>query len=340
MTNRYQSLQHAIRELRQAHEHIITVNNIEWYSLFKDEIRNSIAIEGVFANRNDLLNVLDKNKQADNQKTAAILGYFEAASFAYEYANNLYHTGEFAVRLSDLKQIHTLLLRYEKSVGSFTGKLGETRNIDVEVTESHFTPLQHLYLNDTLKLFVKWINKKLDEPDYDPVRLATLSHIIFETIHPFRDGNGRVGRIFLSFLLIGQGLINIAIKGITRSQRELYYHALEIADDEIENLLRKIESNGNISYQIFNQFAEQSDIKLLENLIYDRLTESVIRLKNKQPITYPKDASITLKDAAKLSNYSQDYLRNLINRGKLRARKQGKLWTVMVRDMENYLMHK
>ena len=75
-------------EARERLPDFITVSNKEWYSLFRDEIRNSIAIEGVFANRNDLLDVLERNKRSNKEKTAAILGYFEAASSMYEYAYN------------------------------------------------------------------------------------------------------------------------------------------------------------------------------------------------------------------------------------------------------------
>ena len=61
-----------IGSLRSRFENLINVTNAEWYSLFKDEIRNSIAIEGVFANRQELLDVLENNKRTNKQKAAAI----------------------------------------------------------------------------------------------------------------------------------------------------------------------------------------------------------------------------------------------------------------------------
>ena len=68
------NLQKTIQKLINKNIDFIKVSNTEWYSLFKDEIRNSIAIEGVFANRSELLDVLEKNKRTNKQKTAAILG--------------------------------------------------------------------------------------------------------------------------------------------------------------------------------------------------------------------------------------------------------------------------
>lgn len=327
----------AFRQLRKENVPFIAVANSEWYSLFRDEIRNSIAIEGIFANRNELLDVLERNKKTSDEKTAAILGYFESASFVYEYANNLYKENEFIIRLSDIKQIHTLLMRYEQQVGSFTGILGDFRKDDVQVTHSTFTPLKAILVPEAMTLLVKWINEKLTTPDYDKIKLATASHIIFETIHPFRDGNGRVGRILLSFLLIGSGLVNIAIKGTTKEQREKYYHALESGDNEIERMLRDIESGKKVTPGNVDEYLANSNITLLEKIIRDRLTDALNRLQSKAFLSLNRDAIIPLRDAARFFSYSPDYLRNLINKNKLPATRKGKLWYVKVRDIERYL---
>jgi len=327
----------AFHQLRQENVQFIAVTNSEWYSLFRDEIRNSIAIEGIFANRNELLDVLERNKRTSDEKTAAILGYFESASFVYEYANNLYKENEFRVRVSDIKQIHTLLMRYEQQVGSFSGILGDFRKGDVEVTHSAFTPLKALFVEDAMQLLVRWINEKLADHQYDKIRLATASHILFETIHPFRDGNGRVGRILLSFLLIGMGLVNIAIKGTTKEQRDKYYYALEVGDDEVERLLRMIEQEKRITLKEIDSCFEKSNLTLLEKMVRDRLNDAFERLKRTEFHEFNRDAVLPLRDAARFFNYSQDYLRNLINKRKLAAQKKGKLWYVKIHDVERYV---
>jgi len=305
--------------------------------LFKDEIRNSIAIEGVFANRNDLLDVLERHKRTSDEKTAAILGYFESASTLYAYANNLHQEGEFSIRVSDIKQIHTLLMRYEKQAGIYKGELGEYRKETVAVTQSAFTPLEHVYIPDFMQNFVKWINKRITDPDYDKIRLAALAHILFETVHPYRDGNGRAGRILLSYLLIGCGYINVTIKGTQRQERDRYYNAMEEGDDAFENMLRNIEKGEKITAGLIDYYAEQSDIKIFQTLITKSLRESLQRLSKKEYIIPAPDALLPLRDAARFFNYSQDYLRNLINKGKLPGTRRGKLWYVRVRDVERYI---
>lgn len=325
------------RELRNKNIDLIAVANSEWYSLFRDEIRNSIAIEGIFANRNELLDVLAKNKRTTDQKTAAILGYFEAAGTVYEYANNLYKEGEFTLRVSDIKQIHTLLLRYEKQVGSFNGELGEFRTGSVEVNEATFTPLDYKYVREVMDLFVKWINQKLRDQEYDKLKLAVLSHILFETIHPFKDGNGRAGRILLSFILIGCGYVNIAIKGTQKIDRNKYYDAMENGDDEFERMLRQIEDGIKIKTDQFDSYANKSSINLLYEIVINRLEDSYKRLNKDNFVVMNTDAIVPLRDAAKYFNYSQDYLRNLINKGKLPAEKKGKLWYLKIRDVDQYI---
>jgi len=326
-----------IQNLRKQDIGVVTVSNSEWYSLFKDEIRNSIAIEGVFANRNDLLDVLERNKRTDKQKAASILGYFESASTLYEYANNQFQEKEFILKISDLKQIHTLLMRYEKDFGFYNGKLGDFRTTNVEVTRATFKPINGFYVKEALELFIKWFNLKLEEENIDFLQLVAISHVWFETIHPFRDGNGRSGRILLSYVLIGCGLVNISIKGIARSDREKYYKALEASDTCFEKINRDIEKGINISLEKVYDYIKNQDFSAMEKIISDCLGKSINRLKSSSGLSFEPDAVLPLRKIAIAYDYSQDYLRNLINRDKLKAVKRGKLWYIKLKDMQKYV---
>jgi Fic family protein len=188
-----------------------------------------------------------------------------------------------------------------------------------------------------MNLFVKWTNQKLGTSDYNPIKLSSASHLLFETIHPFRDGNGRVGRILLSFMLLGQGFVNIAIKGISKNERDKYYHALEIGDDQIEKLLRIIEKGKKITMKDIDICIDNSDLSFLNTIISDRLIDSTNRLRTQKKIDKDQDAFLPLREIAILYGYSQDYLRNLINRDNLPAQKRGKLWFVKVKDIEKYI---
>ena len=147
-------LKKKVEVIRLSQERLITVANAEWYSLFKDEIRNSIAIEGVFANKQELAEVLEHNKKTDTQKAASILGYYESATSMYEYANNQWKENEFILRMADVKQIHTILMCYEKDIGSYIGEIGEFRRTTAEVTLSMFMPCDHFYLRPAMELMI------------------------------------------------------------------------------------------------------------------------------------------------------------------------------------------
>jgi Fic family protein len=330
-------VKNTIENLKKQELGIITVSNSEWYSLLKEEIRNSIAIEGVFANRNELLDVLEKNKKTDKQKSASILGYFESASSVYEYASNQFKEKEFLLKVSDVKQIHSLLMRYEKEFGTYTGRVGDFRASDIEVAKADFKPISNFYVREAVELLVKWVNWQLKEGKIDLLRLAAASHAWFETIHPFRDGNGRAGRILLSYILIGCGLVNISIKGIAKSYREKYYNALETADDCFEKINRDFEKGAKISLETADNYIKKQDFSILENIILNCLEKSVDRLKLTKGLSLEPDVILPLSKLAVAFDYSPDYLRNLINRGKIKAVKRGKLWYIRLRDMQNYI---
>jgi Fic family protein len=330
-------IKQAIQDLRNKNIGIIAISNSEWYSLFKDEIRNSIAIEGVFANRNELIDVLERNKRTNKQKAAAILGYFESASTIYEYANNQFAESEFVLRIADFKQIHTLLMRYEKDFGFYNGKIGDFRVADVEVAQANFKPINGFYVREALELFVGWFNKKLKDKSLDPLQLSAISHVWFETIHPFRDGNGCAGRILLSYVLIGCGLINISIKGIARSDREKYYHALELSDSVFEKINRDLEKGIKLSPEQVNERINGQNFSEIENMILGCLKKSLAGIKLAGGMSFEPDAVLPLRKLAAAYDYSQDYLRNLINRGKLKASKRGKLWYIKLKDMQDYV---
>lgn len=331
------SLIEAIQQLRIRFGNLIHVSNAEWYSLFKDEIRNSIAIEGVFANRQDLLDVLEHNKRTNKQKAAAILGYYEAASAMYEYANNQYKENEFVLRMADIKQIHTLLMRYEKDVGTYIGDIGDFRKKDIQVAQATFKPIRTTHIRIAMELFIKWFNESSKKKTYDEVTLAAMAHVWFETIHPFSDGNGRVGRILLSYVLIGQGLINVAIKGISKEEREKYYQMLEKSDRCFNEAHRLIEQYKKFTPTLMNKTIKAQEFVPFTLMIAGLIKEAIGQLNGGKLTNLNKQAVLPLRDLARAYDYSQDYLRNLINRGQLKAHKKGKLWYVHVKDLVDYI---
>lgn len=99
---------------------------------------------------------------------------------------------------------------------------GKIRNHGVAISRSKFTPPLALELDILLREFFEWYNKTKSK--MHPVMLAALVHLKFVTIHPFSDGNGRISRLMMNFVLHKH---SFPMLDIPYDNRNSYYNALE-----------------------------------------------------------------------------------------------------------------
>lgn len=88
---------------------------------------------------------------------------------------------------------------------------------------------------EEMKAFIDWFNESENTVVHGPVR-AAIAHLYFESIHPFEDGNGRIGRA-ISEKAISQGLSRPAVLSFSRTieaKKNRYYDALEDAQKSNE----------------------------------------------------------------------------------------------------------
>jgi len=99
---------------------------------------------------------------------------------------------------------------------------GRYRDVQVVILGAIHTPpppsLVKPMMSDLMKIIAVAPGKS------DPVSMSAITHLEFENIHPFIDGNGRVGRIILNYLLMAAGYPPIVIK---INERKRYFEALE-----------------------------------------------------------------------------------------------------------------
>ena len=113
---------------------------------------------------------------------------------------------------------HTLFENTKKDIA------GKIRTRQVWIYGSKFVPPSPAEVMPLLDDFFSWYNKS--KMKMHPVELAALAHLKFVTIHPFIDGNGRLSRLVMNFILnkFGYPMLNIPYKN-----RIGYYNALERA---------------------------------------------------------------------------------------------------------------
>jgi Fic family protein len=97
--------------------------------------------------------------------------------------------------------------------------LGNYKPIYNHVGNSPTTPPQHV--KERMKLLIEWYRQ--NKGALHPLVLASMFHMQFEMIHPFGDGNGRVGRLLLNQILIQNGYLPVTILERTKQN---YYNAL------------------------------------------------------------------------------------------------------------------
>jgi len=99
---------------------------------------------------------------------------------------------------------------------------GKIRKHQVAISGSRFMPPSPVEVYPLLTEFFKWYKKS--KYILYPIELAAISHLKFVTIHPFADGNGRISRLIMNFILYKNDypMLDIKYEG-----RNSYYNALE-----------------------------------------------------------------------------------------------------------------
>ena len=99
---------------------------------------------------------------------------------------------------------------------------GDVRQHQVAISGSKFMPPSPVEIQPLMREYFSWYDK--NKKTLNPVEQAALTHLKLVTIHPFGDGNGRISRLMMNFILHRNGypMLNIPYTGRTG-----YYNALE-----------------------------------------------------------------------------------------------------------------
>ena len=164
-----------------------------------------MEIEGNFLGEEKITALLDLGT---NLEIAEVEGTINAYKLLENYKCH---------KLQDLLKAHSLMMKgILKSAGSF-------RTVQVVVGE-HVPPVP-MMLSKLMEDLFEW----LEQSDEHPLIKSCVFHYEFEFIHPFADGNGRIGRLWQSVILYKWRKVfsTVPTESIIRDNQAAYYKAIE-----------------------------------------------------------------------------------------------------------------
>ncbi len=224
----YSNLDKATKALGQLDNVTEFVPNIELfiYMYIRKEALLSSQIEGTQSSFSDLL--LYENKE---QPGVPIDDVEEVSNYvaAINYGLKKLKSG-FPLSLRLIKEIHAILLKGGRGSNKEPGNFRRSQNWigGTRPGNARFVPTPPEKLMECLGEFEKFIH---DDKYKLPLLIKTgLLHVQFETIHPFLDGNGRLGRLLITLLLCDNGTLKEPVLYLSlyfKKHRELYYDHLQ-----------------------------------------------------------------------------------------------------------------
>lgn len=159
----------------------------------------------------------------------------ELVNYVQAMNHGLGRLAELPVSIRLIREIHEVLLQGGRGGHLQPGELRRSQNwigpAGCTLNEAAFIPPPPEIVPQVLGDLEKFIHQEDDLPLLVKIGLA---HVQFENIHPFLDGNGRVGRLLITFLLTEQGILNKPVLYLShyfKQHRQAYYDYLQSVHD-------------------------------------------------------------------------------------------------------------
>lgn len=196
------------------------------YMYVRKEAVLSSQIEGTQSSLSDLL--LFETEEAPG---APLDDVTEVSCYVSAMNYGLARLKEFPMSLRLIKEIHEKLMTNARGGNKQPGEFRTSQNWigGSRPGNAKFVPPPPELLMENLGDLEKFLN---DETIKLPVLIkAALAHVQFETIHPFLDGNGRLGRLLITFILCGEGALKQPLLYLSlylKANRQQYYDHLQL----------------------------------------------------------------------------------------------------------------
>lgn len=200
----YRTLSACSRKLGELEGMLYFVPNADIYLTMyvRKEALLSSQIEGTQCTFDDLLS--PSQTQLHHKDVADVVNYVRAVDRGVGLLKKM----PLCTRL--LRQVHAVLLDGVRGTEKNSGELRSSQNwigpSGCTIATASFVPPNIEDLSNTLQDLERFINEP--QVEMDPIVRAALVHYQFETAHPFLDGNGRLGRLLITLMLINDGVLH------------------------------------------------------------------------------------------------------------------------------------
>ncbi|HMS71976.1 MAG TPA: Fic family protein [Baekduia sp.] len=211
------------------------------------EALSSTRIEGTQASLFDVLEV-EATGETPNADVEEVLNYIEALEWGLSEMDSL----PLGVRM--IRELHTRLLAGVRGRDRMPGEFRTSQNWvgghGSTIETARFVPPPP---DELPALLADWERYAHADADIPVLVQNALLHYQFETLHPFLDGNGRLGRLLLVFYLVARGRLTaplLYVSSYLERDRERYYEALQSVRQEgnatpwIELFLEAVQSQA------------------------------------------------------------------------------------------------
>jgi len=279
------------------------------------EAKISSAIENVFTTDDELYKAYSDQNTETTGPSKEVLRYLEALWSGYSY---LQKTGQFDQDyfIQVFQEIKETTDGIRPDFLNTTIKQGGTGPNTGQVI--YTPPKGATIIKDKLDNLINFLNND-EQYRIDHLLKMAIAHFQFEAIHPFRDGNGRSGRVFNIHYLTNKGLLDVPILFLSRyilDHKDDYYSGLMGVSqrgnwkDWLLFMMRAIENTSNITFHKINEIVSIKD-SILEFVKKDdrkfRNPEGLIEFLFTQPFT-------KVKHLVNSGIYAENTARNYLNK--------------------------